>query len=316
LIVGDRAKSRNAARKAPVHENGWYAERIKRRRINAGVIALLSEKARCPWCEYLRLRTTGDYPRQSQNFVLRIVVEAWIIRWPRHELASDIFARTAVSGFIGSSGRPSGHGNKMTKWQDNGTPRAKRALFSAAGTFTGTFVQNCARFGDRSSTRTNCTCIVPLNQSARNRTRSNMLVSITNRLKSTRRNEGNDRACAAHFATSEVARSHRDRAAKLTRPRNMYVYAPLSYLLIEVDLKEPRKRGEGISMRERERERERATPHAVSRQHRGYCCACMRQRTCTKQRGERRTYDPPPQAAVIYIGSDLPILCITRARKS
>lgn len=35
------------------------------------------------------------------------------------------------------------------------------------------------------------------------------------------------------------------------------------------------------------------------------------------RRGERRTYDPampPPRAAVIYIGSDLPILCITRAQ--
>lgn len=57
----------------------------------------------------------------------RIVVEPWIIRWPgRHELASDIFVRAAVSEFIGSSGRPLEHGNKMTKWQDNSIPRAKQ----------------------------------------------------------------------------------------------------------------------------------------------------------------------------------------------
>lgn len=83
---------------------------------------------------YLRFPTTDDYLRRSLNnetSCTRIVVEPRIIRWPgRHELVSDIFTRTAVSEFIGSSGRPLGHGNKMTKWQDNGTPRAKqRELF-------------------------------------------------------------------------------------------------------------------------------------------------------------------------------------------
>jgi len=125
------AKSRNAAaRKAPI--------RIKRR-INASVIALFPQGVIRKGSLFLARVLTPSYDRRLSSPIAklpaRIVVEAWIIRWPsRHELASDIFARTAVSGFIGSSGRPSGHGNKMTKWQDNGIPCAKApsSSFSAA----------------------------------------------------------------------------------------------------------------------------------------------------------------------------------------
>ena len=73
------------------------------------------------------------------------------------------------------------------------------------------------------------------------------------------------------------------------------------------------KRGNG---REEERERERGSVSVLggSRDRIQVTVAIALKRTCTKV---RCMYDPailPPLAPLIYIGSDLPILCITRAR--
>lgn len=116
-----------------------------------------------------------------------------------------------------------------------------------------------------------------------------------------------------------VPSAHQRAAAKCTvatgptardRPDNIYVLriqCAVSYQLIEQERREARRSGEG-------RGRAAGIGCWSSRDRIQVTVAIALKRTCTRV---RCMYDPtilPPRAPLIYIGSDLPILCITRAR--